>query len=262
MGPTTPRQQSYPYSAGSEAGSGGPPSISIQQSTPQHHQFMSGSNPNLPGALLPGNTHRPVPSSTNTAPSVVPTLPQIATQSQQPSTPSRSSTINHSHGHSQSSPAGFEQPKYKQYTNTPDHPKYSSPPASGYPTHTPMGAKYSPLGLADIRPSAESLLVDTSTQQNSVPTNGDLLVPTNSNYVAPWPIYAVDWCKWTMPSAGSFAGKIALGSYLEDSHNYVSLGRTSVVCRYDILTIEIRFKLSTLIDRSQTLTRQMSHLGT
>jgi DDB1- and CUL4-associated factor 7 len=86
-----------------------------------------------------------------------------------------------------------------------------------------MSSKYSPLGLADIRPSTEALLMGASTQHSSGPTNGDLQIPTNSNYVAPWPIYAVDWCKWKMPSAGSFAGKIAIGSHLEDNHNYVSL---------------------------------------
>jgi WD repeat-containing protein 68 len=198
----------------------GPPSINIQQSAPQNSQYSSSTSA-LPGALQPGNgPNRPAPNSTNPAPSAVPTLPPIATQPQQV-TSSRSGTTNHSHGHSRSSPAGFEQHKYKQYGSTPESAKYSSPPGSGYPPHTPSGAKYSPLGLADIRPPTDTLLMDHSMASGSVPINGDMQFPTNSNYVAPWPIYAADWCKWPMSSGGSFAGKVALGSYLEDGHNYV-----------------------------------------
>jgi WD repeat-containing protein 68 len=46
-------------------------------------------------------------------------------------------------------------------------------------------------------------------------------VATNSNYLAPWSIYAYDWCKWAVPG-GNSAGKMAVGSYLEDNHNFVS----------------------------------------
>ncbi|KAL1966431.1 hypothetical protein VTN77DRAFT_4573 [Rasamsonia byssochlamydoides] len=191
------------------------PTNSDQQSTPHHTQYSSGNSSTLPGALQPGNAmNRPPPLSANTAPSTVPTLPQISTQSQQSAT----SRSNHSHGHSRSSPAGFDQPKYKQYGNTPENSKYSSPPG-----HTPSGAKYSPLGLADIRPHTESGLIDTPIAPGSRPFNGDFQIPTNCNYVAPWPIYAVDWCKWSMPSGDSFAGKVAIGSYLEDSHNYIQI---------------------------------------
>jgi WD repeat-containing protein 68 len=45
-------------------------------------------------------------------------------------------------------------------------------------------------------------------------------VPSNSNYLAPWSIYAYDWCKWNVPG-GNSAGKMAVGSYLEDNHNFV-----------------------------------------
>ncbi|QKX53688.1 uncharacterized protein TRUGW13939_00768 [Talaromyces rugulosus] len=208
--------------ASNAPGAHGPPSINIQQSTPQHSQYSSSTSA-LPGALQPGNgPNRPAPNSTNPAPSAVPTLPPIATQPHQ-MTSSRSGTTNHSHGHSRSSPAGFEQHKYKQYGSTPESAKYSSPPGSGYPPHTPSGAKYSPLGLADIRPPTDTLLMDHSMASGSVPINGDMQFPTNSNYVAPWPIYAADWCKWPMSSGGSFAGKVALGSYLEDGHNYIQI---------------------------------------
>jgi DDB1- and CUL4-associated factor 7 len=209
------------YTTGPEPGHG-PPSINIQQSTPHHPQYGSGSS-TLPGALQPGNmSGRPVSLAANAAPSAVPTLPPLSTQSQQANTPSRSGTVNHTHVHSRSSPAGFEQPRYRQYGTTPESAKYSSPPGSGMLPHTPSGAKYSPLGLADIRPPSDSLLMDHQMTPGSFAAfNGDVQVPTNSNYVAPWPIYAVDWCKWPMSSGNSFAGKVAIGSYLEDSHNYV-----------------------------------------
>lgn len=98
------------------------------------------------------------------------------------------------------------------------------PSSPGYPPQTPQGSKYSPLGLADIRPGGESLLMDTSSGPGSLQYNAEPQVPTNSNYLAPWPIYAVDWCKWPLSGGpGSFGGKIALGSYLEDNHNYVRI---------------------------------------
>jgi WD repeat-containing protein 68 len=49
-------------------------------------------------------------------------------------------------------------------------------------------------------------------------------VASNSNYLAPWSIYAYDWCKWTVPG-GNSAGKMAVGSYLEDNHNFVHIPR-------------------------------------
>lgn len=127
-----------------------------------------------------------------------------------------------SHGHSRSSPAGFDQSVYKQHGGM-DGSKYPSSPG-GYAPQTPQGSKYSPLGLADIRPPGEPLLGDSLMSPGSLSYNGDNQVPTNSNYVAPWPIYAVDWCKWPMTgSSSSFGGKLALGSYLEDNHNYIQI---------------------------------------
>jgi hypothetical protein len=206
-------------STGLEHGTNNPPSISIQQSTHQHSQYGPISSSALPGALQPGNTNRPATFSANTAPSAIPILPQISTQSQQSATP-RLITVNNSQGHSRSSPSAFDQSKYKQYEPTTENPKYTSPPSSGYP-HTPQGAKYSPLGLADIRPHTDSVLIDTPIAPGSHLFNGEFQTPNNSNYVAPWPIYAVDWCKWPISAPGPFAGKIAIGGYLEDSHNYV-----------------------------------------
>lgn len=220
---SAPRQQPHhQFAAPPDAPSGSNPSsssITAPQSNPQHAQYAPSSSSNtLPGALQPGSTSRALPSSTGAASSALPTLPQLSTQSsQQPST-SRTVPIN-SHGNSRSSPPGYDQSKYKQYGNTAENSKYVSPPSTGYQPNTPQGAKYSPLGLADIRPHAD--LADLTMSPGS--RNGEPQVPTNSNYLAPWPIYAVDWSKWPMATNGPFARKIAIGSYLEDNHNYVRL---------------------------------------
>ena len=78
---------------------------------------------------------------------------------------------------------------------------------------------YSPLALADIRPRADSNLDDNFGSDIGLSDSPEK-VPTNSNYLAPWAVYAFDWCKWPVQS-GNQAGKMAIGSYLEDPHNYV-----------------------------------------
>ncbi|KAJ5090612.1 hypothetical protein N7532_009296 [Penicillium argentinense] len=212
-----PPSQDYPTTP--DAGAAAQvPSINVHSSQPLQYGGNGGSsNSALPGSLTPGNQHRPPAVSVNTAPSVLPTVPQSSTQQAS----HRTSMIN-SHGHSRSSPAGFDQSMYKSHSGM-EGSKYPTSPGAGYPPQTPQGSKYSPLGLADIRPSADHLLGDAlMSPGSSLPYNGDNQVPTNSNYVAPWPIYAVDWCKWPMTgSSSSFGGKLALGSYLEDNHNYV-----------------------------------------
>ena len=38
-------------------------------------------------------------------------------------------------------------------------------------------------------------------------------------WMCPYGLYAIDWCKANPTSGGS--GRVAIGSYAEDSHNYV-----------------------------------------
>ena len=168
----------------------------------------------LPGALQPG---RPGASSMNTAPSAVPSLPQVNTHAPQLAT-SRPSTSSHTHSYSRSSPAGLDQQKYVPYINTPENSKYATPPAQRYASsQTPQGAgAYSPLGLADIRPVSDEPLSGNPLANDSYPS-----YPTNSNYLAPWAVYAFDWCKWPVQGNGEGAGKMAVGSYVEDGHNFV-----------------------------------------
>jgi WD repeat-containing protein 68 len=206
------------YQAPPAYGAGDSLSINVQPSTPQHLGGPAGNT--LPGALQPGPMVRPGPLSSNTAPGSIPTLPHISTQMQQPPASARPANPNHSHSYSRSSPTSLEQVKYKAFTNTPEAAKYGSSNTMSIP-QTPQTASYSPLGLADIRPRTDAGFSDDPTSPGFYHGGADPQYPTNSNYLAPWPIYATDWCKWPPRPHSSHAGKVAIGSYLEDNHNYV-----------------------------------------
>lgn len=216
----------HSYHASHEFGSSGAPEISLHQATPQgsHYSNISAAN-SLPGSLQPG---RPGASTSMTAPSTIPTLPQVQSSHQQHSSSSRPSTAltsGHAHTYSRSSPAGLDTPKYSSFANTPDSAKYVSPPTHRYSSSQTLqgDSTYSPLGLADIRPLGESGL-DGPQSANPYSNDGLPAFPTNSNYLAPWAVYAFDWCKWPVqpPNSSDYAGKMAIGSYVEDGHNFVS----------------------------------------
>ncbi|ODA79553.1 hypothetical protein RJ55_05147 [Drechmeria coniospora] len=229
-----------------------PPSSRAFDYTPQtkheHHQHAQQGA--IPNALQPGSlVSRPPVLSANTAP----TLPTIHTsmppaaashqQAQQQKsptsneygqTPTKSSlAMPHTHSYSRSSPAAG----------------YDAPPSSSYHTYTPTTssgsssqfmspvdiAKYNvpgsqrnlsntPLGLADIRPRADSRLSDGAPGAAHDLANAR---PSPSNYLAPWAVYAFDWCKWR--PQGNSAGKLAVGSYLEDGHNFIQILDSHVV---------------------------------
>lgn len=42
----------------------------------------------------------------------------------------------------------------------------------------------------------------------------------NGKWMSPYALYALDWCKWPVSNGGY--GRVAMCSYAEDSHNYVS----------------------------------------
>ena len=195
--------------------------INFQPSTPQ--QASSAANNPLPGNLQPGQANRPPMMATNTAP-ILPTLPQITTQMQHPPMSARPSTMNTSHSYSRSSPGAFEQPKYKPFSNTPEQQKYTSPTTGNYMSQMSGGPpSYSPLGLADIRPRADTNFSDMSFSPGTIQDSEVVPHSTTSNYSASWPIYAADWCKWPPRSTNGAAGKIAIGSYLEDNHNFIQV---------------------------------------
>ncbi|KAL2381817.1 hypothetical protein RJ035_006321 [Blastomyces gilchristii] len=212
-----PGQHQFPSASDYSA-----PSINIQPS-----QFSSGASNNttsLPGALQPGPGNRPGPSNT-TAPPSIQMLPHLATQPLSPNTPTKSSQSSQQQAFSRSSPSStFDQQKYKHVGSTPDSGKYISPTSGTYAAQTPQtSSPYSPLGLADIRPHIDSAMSEATGSSVAGGNSANILYPTNSNYLAPWAVYAFDWCKWPAPPGGSSFGKIALGSYLEDSHNYIQI---------------------------------------
>lgn len=219
-----PRHHSYHASQDLSSATSAP-GISIQQAALPGGHHPPGT---LPGALRPGA------SSANTAPGTVPTLPQISTQHQQYISSSRSSTASHSHSYSRSSPAGFDQQKYLPYINTPESSKFPVTPNNKYSSHTPHGSSaYSPLGLADIR--SESGMVDGPMSSHNYSSDSNSSIPTNSNYIAPWPVYAFDWCKWPVQpqNTGEPAGKMAIGSYVEDGHNFIQILDTQAALEPD-----------------------------
>jgi WD repeat-containing protein 68 len=217
------------------------PQVPLDHSRPGLHAYPSASS--VPNVLQPGgHSARPPVISVNTAPdlsamqiSPPPGQHQQQHQLSQPhlasphdfQTPTKSSTM--SHNYSRSSPAaGYDagSSSYHAYTpTTPSGPssQYMSPSDPG--KYNMPGAQRNisntPLGLADIRPRADSSMSDGP--------GYDLgnAQPGVSNYTAPWALYAFDWCKWA--PQGNGAGKLAVGSYLEDGHNFIQILDSQVV---------------------------------
>ncbi|KAI5242622.1 WD40 repeat-like protein [Aureobasidium subglaciale] len=188
------------------------PSSSQQQQQQQQHSMSTLPNTLLPGANL---SSRPATSATTySAPQTVPTMPPPINTNQQQYTP-RPPTLNPQHSHSRSSPAGLDQ-KYIAFSTT---------PTKGYNSVTPSSS-HSPLGLADIRPRTNSDLLNRHGMQSG-PAYDYGPSQTNSSYIAPWAAYSFDWCKWPVPN-GNSCGKMAIGSYLEDPHNFIQIVDTQI----------------------------------
>ncbi|KAL5113475.1 hypothetical protein ACEQ8H_008639 [Pleosporales sp. CAS-2024a] len=218
------------------------PNMQLPQATPGSQYGAPA--PAIPHALQPAGAAqqpqqqpRPAPSSAYTAPAMVPSQTHIPTNAQQYTLPTRSNTLHQSqpspqHVYSRSSPAGLgPEHKYIPFSNTPEQSKYPpNTPAQKYYPSTPSGAaSHSPLGLADIRPRANSTMDhDAALGHGTSVLSEQSKVATNSNYLAPWSIYAYDWCKWAIPG-GNSAGKMAVGSYLEDNHNFIRILDSQIV---------------------------------
>lgn len=214
-GQMSPRDYSTP-SAG--------PHIKLEQAASNPASYQG--TPAVPSVLQPGGPlARPSAVGVNTAPTL-PTMQASIPQQSDYSTPAKPS-LNLSHGYSRSSPAtAYDPPNPAFSPYTPTTPSGAGPSSSqfmspGDRSYNAPGSQrnisHTPLGLADIRPRADSSLSD------GMPSGLDFGVqnppPGTSNYMAPWATYAFDWCKWT--PQGNSAGKVAIGSYLEDGHNFV-----------------------------------------
>ncbi|KAK3690160.1 WD40-repeat-containing domain protein [Podospora appendiculata] len=198
--------------------SSGAPHIKLDQAPPNPPQMQSyQSSGAVPNVLQPGGLGaRPPPMSANTAPTL-PTMQQTDYQ-----TPTKPNPMSLSHTYSRSSPAAPYEggSSYLPYTpTTPGGTASSSQYMSPGQSSSQRNISNTPLGLADIRPRADSNLSDglPGTPQYEQ-ANAQ---PRTSNYMAPWALYASDWCKWA--PQGSGAGKLAIGSYLEDGHNFIQI---------------------------------------
>lgn len=202
----------------SQLSSTGAPQIKLDQASPgQSQSYQSASA--VPGVLQPG---RPPVLSAHTA-STVPAMqqPEYKPEYTTPSKPPLST-----HSYSRSSPAAnpYDGTSYVPYTPTTPNTGLSSqqfmtPGEGKYATGGQRNVSNTPLGLADIRPRADSSLSEglPGSMQYEL-ANGQ---PGTSNYLAPWASYAFDWCKWA--PQGNSSGKLAIGSYLEDGHNFVRI---------------------------------------
>lgn len=221
QGVYTPQQS--PYSAA--------PAFNVQQATPQGSQSSSvvpsNMSSNLPNALQPAaGASRSVPSTSHSMHSNAPPIQNNAQQYTNTQTPSRSNTL---HSHSRSSPAGMDgSQKYIPFNQTPTQtPVTSNPKAYNLShTHTPAGPSHSPLNLTDIRSRTVSDVNDSASGTAALFSYSE--TATNSNYLAPFATYAYDWCKWPVLSGSSGAGKMAVGSYLEDPHNFIQILDTHI----------------------------------
>jgi WD repeat-containing protein 68 len=224
--PSQPMYNPPDHFGGSAPNANANPNPNLHQATPQGSHYPPPSA--LPGSLQPAQ--RPGAVSANTA-ATLPTQ-NIVSNANSYTLPTRSNTISQSqqsasHTYSRSSPAGLgPDQKYIPFSNTtPDQHSYTSsqtPTHKYYPSTPSANASNSPLGLADIRPRANSSLDQEGHGHSHTFVSEQNKTPTNSNYLAPWSIYAFDWCKWNV-SGGNSAGKMAVGSYIEDNHNFVRI---------------------------------------
>lgn len=77
-----------------------------------------------------------------------------------------------------------------------------------------------------MAPFVDQEISDGHSSADPYSEDEQLSVPRNSNYMAPWGVYALAWCKWPVQQHESKygGGKMAIGSFIEEGHNFVSIG--------------------------------------
>lgn len=150
-------------------------------------------------------------------------MPPLSTNFGHYEQPPRPTTMGTSHAYSRSSPSVGLDPRYTAFSHTPESSRFPSASNSKHFSHqTPISmTSHSPLALADIRPQPELHMSEDLSSPGTMLRQEPGITQTNSCYVAPWAIYAFDWCNWPVNSENG-AGKMAICSYLEDPHNFVS----------------------------------------
>jgi len=203
--------------------------IKLEQG-PGNPSYQPASSSSVPNVLQPGGLGtRPQINQSPTGPN----LPSLQANNMNPQQPqdyqSQRPGLSLSHSYSRSSPAaGYDAASSSFTPYTPTTPggsggggagpsQFGPPSESKYAPGTQRAVSNTPLGLADIRPRADSSMSDGVPGTMAYELAN--MQPTLSNYLAPWALYAFDWCKWQ--PGGNSAGKVAIGSYLEDGHNFV-----------------------------------------
>ncbi|KAF8471721.1 WD40-repeat-containing domain protein [Kalaharituber pfeilii] len=114
---------------------------------------------------------------------------------------------------------------------------YSS--AGAQDTNTSSTSKYTPSSMQSSSGAGSgerkynhpnSLPSYTSSTVNHVDPYAGTIGSANGRYLAPWAIFAVDWCKWPVVPGGNGLGgfgRVAIGSYSEDSHNCIQILSTA-----------------------------------
>lgn len=180
----------------------------------------------VPNVLQPGGLARPTASPSNMSAPGLGALQGSMNPPHDYQSQPKPSNLAVSTGSYRSSPSAYESASssYAPYTPTTPGgtasgpPQYMSPSDPGkYGSSSQRNVSNTPLGLADIRPRADSTLSDNAPASLQYELANMQASP--GNYLAPWALYAYDWCKWQ--PQGNGAGKVAIASYLEDGHNFV-----------------------------------------
>lgn len=190
-----------------------------QQQYQAYHSVQSSSN----------TGSRPQPQPSHTAPGSIPQI--INPSQQQQSSMHRTNTTSSSYSHSSKyspqlnpsasvshrDPAGSAGgDSGRKYTHpgalTPTYPQSAQHSSS----HSHSGAAHLGMGLAGLSSPGASV-------REREDVIGGIGAVGNGKWMSPWSLFALDWCKW-QPTSGGY-GRIAVGSYAEDSHNYVSIDR-------------------------------------
>ncbi|KAA8903607.1 WD40-repeat-containing domain protein [Sphaerosporella brunnea] len=156
---------------------------------------------------------RPQISNSSTAPGAVPQ----ASQQQQQQRPSmhRTNTGGNNSGYSSNpSLATGDVGGSRKHTHpgalTPTHPT-----SQHTPSHLHSAANHlSGLGLTGLSNSSNSMRDREEAVGATAP----------GKWMCGYGLYAIDWCKWPPSTGGNSGyGRVAVGSYTEDSHNYIQV---------------------------------------
>lgn len=193
-----------------------PPSSAAANSTQTYTAYHATNSSSLTGS-------RPGISARNTAPSSVshsrPQMHRTNTGGAPPlgqNYPSNPTTLN-------TSSAAVDPGRKYTHTGalTPTYPN-SSQHSSSQSHGGNSASSHLGMGLAGLTGSSNSMR-EREEPQPAVGATG------SGRWMSAYGMYAVDWCKWPVQSGNGY-GRIAVGSYSEDSHNYVGFPTVSFVC--------------------------------